>query len=61
MSAREVMVRLTPAEASALARLAECAGNTYDDALAVLDAPSSVRAGYRAIDKLRAAINRSDR
>ena len=56
MSRRIVRVELTRAEATALATLAECAANTHDDALQVLDSPARVASGYRALDKLNAAI-----
>lgn len=57
MSKARITVTLTEAQAYALVRLAECAANTYDDALGVLDNPSSVRAGYTAIDKLNGALH----
>lgn len=55
MSRTHVTVTLTDLEARALYRLAECAANTYDDAEAVLVQPTYVRAGFRAIAKLRKA------
>lgn len=51
-----VRVELTKAQAEALVRLAECASNTYDDAMTVLLHPSRVSAGYVAIQKLNRAI-----
>lgn len=56
MAARSVVVRLTVPQAHALVRLAECAANTWDDAMSVLvDAPR-VEAGFRAIQAVNAAL-----
>jgi hypothetical protein len=55
--ARRIKVELTEAQALALAGLAECAANSYDDALAVLDSPGRVRAGYAALEALNHAIH----
>ena len=56
MTRRHVTVTMTEAEAHALWRLAECAANTWDDAESVLVDSQKVRAGFRGIAKLRAAI-----
>ena len=53
---RRITVELSRAEALALVHLAECASNTFDDAISVLDAPQSVAAGYRAIDRVNATL-----
>lgn len=55
MEKKRVKLEMSEAEAWALLRLAECAGNTYEDALAILVSPAKVRAGERAIDKLTSA------
>lgn len=54
--ARKITVTFTEAQAYALWRLAECAANTYDDALCVLDKPQAVYAGYRALSALESEL-----
>lgn len=60
MTARKVTVTLTEAQAVAIARLAECSANTWDDALGVLVDGQSVAAAYRGLEKLNAAIYRKE-
>lgn len=55
MAPRPVVVTLTDAEARALETLAGNSADDPEDARGVLVSPASVRAGYRALRKLRAA------
>lgn len=56
-----VRVELTNAEANALWRAAGNSMDAWQDAIALLLHPSSVLAGYRALEKLRAALIAAER
>ena len=54
--AKKITVEFTEAQLQAVIQLADCASNTYEDALGVLDTPGKVRAGYRGLEAMNAAL-----
>lgn len=56
---RLVTVTLTEPQWLAIESAANCAADTYDDALAVLGSPSRVRALNRGLDRLADELHRA--